>query len=161
MKTRDELIEEIHAERAAWQALLAEVGEQRMEEPGPMGDWTFKDLAAHLLAWRERTIARFETGPDGSAPPPAWPASLDGDDEINAWIHEQHRDRPLGDVLADMDRSYERLAALFTTMPEDDLMTPGRWGFEGMEATPLVDADIFGHFHEEHEPSLREWLETR
>ena len=27
-----------------------------MTEPGPMGEWTFKDLAAHLLGWRERTI---------------------------------------------------------------------------------------------------------
>lgn len=160
MKTRDNLLEQIRAERAAWDALLAEVGEDRMEEPGPMGDWTFKDLAAHLLGWRERTIARIAAGPGGSAPPP-WPASLDTDDEINAWIHEQHRDRPLRDVLADTDRSYERLAALIETMPEEDLMTPGRFGFEGMEDTALVDADFFGHLHEEHEPSIREWLRTR
>ena len=26
-----------------------------MVEPGPMGEWTFKDLAAHLLGWRDRT----------------------------------------------------------------------------------------------------------
>jgi hypothetical protein len=25
----------------------------------------------------------------------------------------------------------------------------------------LVDADFFGHLHEEHEPSLREWLQAR
>jgi hypothetical protein len=137
-----------------------------MEEPGPMGDWTFKDLAAHLLVWRERGIARFEAGPSGNVPPP-WPASMGAEDEItdwdevNAWFYEQHRDRPLRDVLADVDRSYERLAALIATMPEDDLMTPGRWGFEGMEATPLVESDFFGHYYEEHEPALREWLRTR
>lgn len=160
MKTRDDLIRQIHDERAAWNALLTEVGEDRMEEPGPMGDWTFKDLAAHLLGWREQTIQRFEAGPDGNPPKP-WPASLETDDEINAWIRDQHRDRPLRDVLADTDRSYERLADLIATMPEDDLMTPGRFGFEGMEDTALVDADLFGHLHEEHEPSIRAWLQTR
>lgn len=160
MKTRDELLQEIHNERAAWRALVDEIGEDRMEEPGPMGDWTFKDLAAHLLVWRERTLARIEAGPGGNPPTP-WPSSLDTDDEINDWIHEQHRDRPLPDVLADVDRSYERLADLIQTMPEEDLMTPGRFGFEGMEDTALVEADFFGHLHEEHEPSIRAWLQTR
>lgn len=159
MKTRDELLKEIQDEREAWNALLAEVGEGRMEEPGPMGDWTFKDLAAHLTAWRERTLARLEAGPDGDVPPTPWPASLETDDEINDWIHAQHRDRPLGDVLADADQSFERLANLIETMPEEDLMTPGR--FEWMGATPLVEADFFGHLHEEHDPSIRAWLQTR
>lgn len=127
-----------------------------------MGDWTFKDLAAHLSFWVERTIARIEAGPGGNAPTP-WPASMGSEDEIddwdevNAWIHEQHRDRPLRDVLADMDRSYERLVVLIETMPEEDLMTPGRFGFDG----PLVEGEFFGHFHDEHEPSVRDWLQTR
>jgi len=160
MKTRDELMQEIQDERAAWHALLEEVGEDRMEEPGPMGDWTFKDLAAHLMVWQERLNERIEAGPN-THPPTPWPASLETDDEINAWIYAQHRDRPLRDVLTDVDRSYERCAELIATMPEEDLMTPGRFGFEGMEETPLVELSFFGHFHEEHEPSIREWLRSR
>jgi hypothetical protein len=165
MRTRDELIQQIHAEREAWHALLEEVGEDRMEEPGPMGDWTFKDLAAHLHFWDGRTLARLAAGPDGSAPPPPWPDSFGDEDEIedwdavNAWIYEQHQERPLGDVLADAERTYERFAELIATMPEEDLMTPGR--FEGMGERALVEADFFGHLHEEHEPSLREWLQAR
>jgi hypothetical protein len=158
MKTRNDLVRQIHDERAAWQVLLVEIGEDRMEEPDPMGAWTFKDLAAHLTVWGDRLNARIEAGP-GVYPPTPWPASMDDDDEINAWIHEQHRDRPLRDILADMDRSYERLAFLIETLPEDDLMTPGRFDFMGGKA--LVDGDFFGHYHEEHEPSLRAWLQTR
>lgn len=159
MKTRDELVKQIQDEREGWQALLAEIGEDRMEEPGPMGAWTFKDLAAHLTAWRGRTLARLAAGPDGDVPPAPWPASLETDDDINDWIHAQHRDQPLGDVLADADQSFERLANLIETMPEEDLMTPGR--FEWMGSRPLVELEFFGHLHEEHEPSIREWLQTR
>ena len=96
MKTRDELVEDIHAEHAAWQALLAEVGVDRMEEPGPMGDWTFKDLAAHLTFWGEWTNIWIEAGPGGNPSRP-WPASMGTEEEItdfsevNAWIREQHR----------------------------------------------------------------------
>jgi uncharacterized protein (TIGR03083 family) len=158
MKTRDDLIRHINDERAGWRALLAEVGEERMEEPGPMGDWTFKDLSAHLLGWRDRTLDLIEAGPGGNPPTP-WPASMDTDDEINAWIHEQHRDRPLADVLADTDRSYERLATQVAAMSDEDLLTPGR--FEWMGGRALVEGDFFGHLHEEHDPSIREWLQSR
>ncbi len=69
--TKDELLASIEGERDAWNALVSEVGEGRMEEPGPMGAWTFKDLAAHLTGWRERTIGRIEAaGRSEPEPPP-------------------------------------------------------------------------------------------
>jgi uncharacterized protein (TIGR03083 family) len=158
MTTRAELLQTIERERAAWRALLAEIGEERMQEPGPMGAWTFKDLTAHLLAWDERLLARIEAGPDGTPAPAPRPASLEGDDAINAWIQAHYRDRPLRDVLADMDGSYARLAALIEAMPEDQLLTPGRFDF--MEGRALVEGAFFGHLHEEHEPAIRAWLQT-
>jgi hypothetical protein len=153
--TKDELLARIGAEHEGWRALVTEVGEGRMEQPGPMGEWTFKDMAAHLSGWRERTIRRLEAGP-GVEPPMPWPANLDDDDEINDWIHEQNRARPLGDVLTDADASYDRLAAAIAALPEADVTTPGR--FAWAEGIALADADFFGHLHEEHEPSLRAWL---
>ena len=52
-------------------------------------------------------------------PPNPWPAELgdEEDDPINAWIHERTRDRPLRDVLADVDRSYERYASAVAALP--------------------------------------------
>jgi hypothetical protein len=158
MATRAELLQTIERERAAWQALLAEVGEGRMQEPGPMGAWSFKDLTAHLLAWDARLLARIEAGPDGTPAPAPWPASLEGDDAINAWIQAHYCERPLRAVLAEMDRSYERFAALIEAMPEDELLTPGRFDF--MEGRALVEGEFFGHLHEEHEPAIRAWLQT-
>ena len=155
VRTKDDLLAQIQAEHANWRALVAEVGEERMEQPGPMGDWTFKDLAAHLTGWRERTIRRLEAGPDREPPIP-WPSHLTDDDEINQWIYEQNRDRPLREVLAEADASYQRLAAAVAALPEEDLTTPGR--FAWMEGKPLVDGDFFGHLHEEHEPDIRAWL---
>lgn len=29
-------------------------------QPGPIGEWTFGELAGHLLGWRNRTLARLE-----------------------------------------------------------------------------------------------------
>ena len=91
-----------------------------MTEPGPMGPWTFKDLAAHLLGWRERTIDRLEAAADGrEAPAPAWPSELDDDDSINAWIQARSDARSVRAVLDDVDRSYDRLADAIAALPED------------------------------------------
>ncbi len=56
--TKADALAAIDAEREIWRQLVAEVGDDRMEEPGPMGAWTFKDLAAHLTGWRQHSIAR-------------------------------------------------------------------------------------------------------
>lgn len=159
---RANVIENIQAERAWWAHLVAGVGEDRMAEPGPMGEWTFKDLASHLLGWRERTIARLEAAADGREEPPnPWPAELgdEEDDPINAWIHERTRDRPLRDVLDDIDRSYERLASAVAALPED--LVTRRDAFPWLDGEALADAELFGHLHDEHEPALRAWLDGR
>jgi hypothetical protein len=152
----------IDHERESWDALLAEVGEERMLVPGPMGEWSFKDLIAHLMGWRERGLQRLEAAAQGQPePPPAWPAHLESDDEINAWIHEANRDRPLADVVADSRRSYARLAEIVRSLPDEALTDPASFPWlEGQAlGEAIVDGAWFGHLHEEHEPTIRQWLQ--
>src|SRR3712207_2339708 len=155
MTTREELLRRIETERGQWRALVEEIGEERMDQPGPMGTWSFKDLAAHLTGWRERTIRRLEA-PPGAEPPTPWPADLNDDDAINRWIYERNRDRPLREVLSEADQSFARLAVAVGALPEADLSTPGR--FAWMDGRAVADGDFFGHFHEEHEDAVRAWL---
>ena len=157
---RASAIDRIERERAFWSDLVDEVGTDRMEEPGPMGDWTFRDLTVHLLGWRDRTLARLEAARHGrDDPPPPWPADLQDDDRINDWIQERGRERPVQDVLADMDRSFTRLAAVVAALPDDLLTRRGALPQFGDE--PLTEVDLFGHLHDEHLPSIRAWLDTR
>jgi len=157
---KDRVLGKIEEERALWRDLVEQVGMDRMEEPGPMGDWSFKDLASHLLGWRNRSIGRYEAAAAGRPEPtPAWPRELDDDDEINAWFHERDASRPAREVLDDVDRSYERLAAAIDSLPTE--MVVGRDVFPWLEGASIAEVDLFGHLHEEHEPSIREWLATR
>ena len=147
-------------EREVWRSLVDEVGVARMTEPGPMGPWSFKDLAAHLLGWRDRTIARLEAAADGrETPGPAWPGELDDDDSINAWIQARSDARSVRAVLDDVDRSYERLANAIAALPEDHVTR--RDVFPWLEGESLAETDLFGHLHDEHMPSIRAWLASR
>ncbi len=155
---REALVEAIGGVRERWRRLVADVGPTRLEEPGAMGEWTFKDVAAHLTAWRRRTVVRLEAAARGEAePPPPWPADLvDGpDDPINAWIHERTKDRPASELLADADAVYEDFIAAVRALPIDIATDPKR--FPWLVGQALVDADFGGHLGE-HEPDVRRWL---
>ena len=143
-----------------WRDLVAEVGREHMTEPGPMGEWSFKDLAAHLAAWRNYRIPMVEAAGRGEpSPAPPWPAQLAEDDydAINAWLQERDQDRTLDDVLADYDRSFDRLAAALEALPESVAHDPDGLPWMGGEAA--VDADFTEHLHEEHMPAIRAWLD--
>jgi hypothetical protein len=157
---RRALIARVEALRGRWRQLVADVGPDRAELPGPMGDWTFKDVATHLTAWRRRTIDRLEAARRGDPEPRLrWPAELgeDEDDPINAWIHERTTSRALPDVLAEADRTYGDFIAAIEALPLRDAIDPGR--FPWLDRLALVDSD-FGDHLAEHEPDVRGWLAT-
>ncbi len=133
-----------------------------MLEPGPMGEWTFKDMAAHLAAWRNARIPMVEAiAKARPLPPSPWPGGLGEDDYdlINAAFQARDRDRPLDEVLADYDSSFERLAAAIESLPEELAHDPN--GLPWADGTPAVDIDWTEHLHDEHLPDARAWLETR
>jgi hypothetical protein len=162
MPTKGEVIAAINREREAWETLLVEVGEARMLEPGAMGEWTFKDLVAHITGWRARSLRRLEAVANGQPEPdPVWPANRVTDDEINDWIHEVNKDRLLGEVIGESRESYARLTEIVQMLPDDALTDPDR--FPWLEGTPLglvlVSGEFFSHLHQEHEPEIRRWLQ--
>jgi hypothetical protein len=155
---RAELVDRIEAIRDHWRQLVTEVGEDRMRLPGPMGEWTFKDLASHLTAWRRRTIGRLEAAGRGEPKPPSpWPVELgeDEDDPINAWIHEHTKDDPLPRVLAEADAAYEAVLAAVRALP---LEVAAR-ELESYVEAEADDGHPYGHLGT-HEVDVRRWLDA-
>jgi hypothetical protein len=156
--TKAQLIDELKAEQARWEALLADIGEAHMTQPEVAGGWSIKDIVAHLTGWRRRTVARFQSvlRHESSFSPP-WPPNLETDDEINAWIYAANRNKALADVLQESRDVFQQLVDTLDAFPETELVDPRRFGFTEDDA-PSGKA-FFAHFHEEHEPDMRAWLE--
>lgn len=158
--SKAQLLTDLDAEQAGWEALLAEIGAEHMEQPGVAGEWSIKDIVAHMTGWRRRTVGRFQAAlRHEPPPPPPWPAELQTDDDtdqINAWIYAAARDQPLADVLRDSRAVYDQLVATFVAFPEADLHDPAN--FPWLEGETWNGAVLFGHFHEEHEADMRAWL---
>jgi hypothetical protein len=159
--SKKRLLAEMQSEQATWLALLDEIGEENMTQPEVAGGWSIKDIVAHITGWRRRTVLRFRATLDPTVDmTPYWPAELDEDDEvdeINAWIYKANRDRPLADVLNDSREVFQQLVAAVDALSDEQLNDPQR--FSWLESERLTGAFIFGHFHEEHEPDMRAWLD--
>jgi hypothetical protein len=159
--TKTSVLKAIDAEHADWEALVAEVGLERMEDQAFAAGWTFKDIVAHLMGWRMRTVERLEAAARGEPdPPPPWPPNLEEDDEINAWIYEREKNRPLPDVVQTASTSFERLRNAIDALPDEALTDPNWFPWlDGDAIGPyFVDRSFFGHLHDEHEPDIRAWL---
>ncbi len=158
MRTQAEQIAALRADQEFWRALAAEVGPARYAQPGPMGEWSFADMAGHLTGWRERTINRVLAVARGEPEPaPPWPADLDADDDVdkvNDWIREQHAGRAPERLVAEYDASYERLIEALETVPAHLQRAVVEWADQ-----PLVEVDFTGHLHEEHVEPVRAWLD--
>jgi hypothetical protein len=158
--TKAALIAELNQEYRQWEDLLAEIGEARMDQAGVAGPWSVKDIVAHLTGWRRRTVNRFRAALRGEPEPPSpWPAHLQSDDEINAWIYNTNRERSVGEVLDESRQVFHELLAAIEAFPEVELLDSQR--FPWLEGEPLTGATFFAHFHEEHEPDLRAWLKRQ
>jgi hypothetical protein len=157
MRTKAEAVAALRADQQFWRDLAARVGPSRYAEPGPMGEWSFGDMAGHLVGWRNRTINRLEAfANDQPEPPNPWPAELEGDDDaVNDWIHAEHAGRSAEQLVADYDGSYDRMIAALERTPDAKLTDPD--ALEWVDGA-LVDADFTDHLHEEHVPSVEAWL---
>jgi hypothetical protein len=156
---KSEFLDGLREENRQWKALLEQIGEARMDQPGVAADWSIKDIVAHLTGWRRRTVARLQAAQRGEGEPaPYWPAHLQTDDEINAWIYEANRGRSVREVLDDSDHVFQQLLAAVEGLPDEVLSDPARH-LPWLEAESITPGDFFGHFHEEHEPDMRAWLE--
>lgn len=155
-----DLAARFRADRGTWRALVARVPPTRTDEPGAMGDWTFKDTVSHLAAWRDRTVGRLEAAVRGDPRPGnTWPDGLTDDDPINAWFRDQAASRSLPGLLAEYDASFERMAVAVAALPASanpvESETPGyyRWN----DANGPLESDFFGHLAG-HIADVEAWL---
>jgi hypothetical protein len=155
--SKAQLLDDLRQEQAGFEALLDEIGDERMTQlVAP--NWSLKDIVAHLTGWRIRSVARFQAAlrhePQPAAP---WPSHLQTDDEINAWIYAANRDKSAADVRRESRETFDQLVETLAAFPDTDLHDPAN--FPWLEGETWNGAAFFGHFHDEHEADMRAALD--
>ncbi|MCC6602985.1 MAG: ClbS/DfsB family four-helix bundle protein [Anaerolineae bacterium] len=162
---KSELLDWLQAEHQQWQALLKQIDPGHMEQVGVTTHWSIKDLIAHLIPDAVRCIDQLQAiqRHDAETPPPPWPAHLQNDDEINAWIYETNQARSVDHILEELEQTFQQLFTLVKELPEDVqietvLQGDRSYYFVLSGEQRLQPGYIFDHFHDDHEQDVRAWL---
>ena len=149
------VLDALRTERAKWDSVLEQVGEERMMQTGVEGDWTVKDIIAHVT-WYEREMVQVFRN-----------RALIGSDlwnlpthERNAAIFEQEHERPLAEVLAESRQAYRELIQAIESLSDEDLNDPQRFAEMPDEWVPwqVLASNSWEHYPD-HVATIRAWLE--
>jgi hypothetical protein len=158
---KSELLNWLQEEYEQWEAFLDQIGPARMDQPGVNGDWSMKDIVAHLTGWNRRLVDRLQAAQRGEPePPPHWPAHLEVEDDINAWLYESNRGRSVRTVLDETHQVFQQLLAVIEGFPDDvrvEHIEP-EFYLLWVGDERFLTGEFFNHFHDDHEPDIRAWL---
>jgi len=152
------LLGKLQAGYNTFEALLANLNENQMTTPGVNGVWSIKDNLAHLSAWHGRQLDMLEGVRRGEEPASRFTPGL-SEDEINERIYQEHKDRPLPEVLTAFHSSYQQLIAAVQAMTDEELNKPISW----LNDRPIwlwVAGNTYDHY-EEHAGFIRNWLASQ
>jgi len=158
---KSELLNWLQEEYQQWEAFLDQIGPTRMDQPGVAGSWSIKDIVAHLTGWNRKLVADLQAAQRNEPkPPPPWPAHLQSEDEINAWIYESNQGRPVRELLDETHQVHQQLLTVIEGLPDNvriETIEPS-YHLVWIDDQRFPAGEFFDHFHDDHEPDVRAWL---
>jgi hypothetical protein len=122
--TKDAILDRLHDEYEALASVLDKLTVEQMIEPDVVGEWSVKDLIAHLVYWNRLPVQEIEAALNG-VDPSTLLDRVDDDttegsrvDAINAKVVEESYNDSVGDVMANFAHSYQLLLQTVMNLPE-------------------------------------------
>ncbi len=141
------ILEQIRATHQPLEALLASLSESQLTQRGVNGDWSVKDMLAHITWWEQHLLRRLRTGQEDLYGDGVDPKSAT--DRANAEVFAANQSRPLADVLAEFAASYRETLTTLEGMPEEELAQGA--------IQEAIAWDTFRHYPE-HTEMLQAWI---
>lgn len=123
--SKDQLLEQAQQRYTILQTEVAKLSPEEIVESGTVGEWSVKDVLAHLLAWHQMVLAWHRAGKRGEVPiTPSEKYTWREIPALNQEIYETHRDWPLDKVSADFAASHQEVMQEIEALSNDELFTP-------------------------------------
>ena len=130
--TKAELLADIQDARQKMEKKYGGLTPAQMVCPCSMGDWSVKDILAHLVDWEQRFIVWYQAGLKGETPQTPAPGKTWRDlPEINHQGYLAHRNESLEEVLANSTSSYDQIMTLVYGMTEEEIFSPKVYPWTG------------------------------
>jgi Mycothiol maleylpyruvate isomerase N-terminal domain len=114
--SKQEFLERVRAGRAQLNAAIGGLTEDQLSHEIVAGEWTAKDVLAHLAAWQGEARLAAERVARGE---PCGPLVEESIDEWNRRRVEERRRLPLVDVIQEFNDAYDAVMASLARCPDD------------------------------------------
>jgi len=141
--SKTQFIDSLRQGRLAWDALLSQLDESQLTQPGVCAEWSVKDIIAHITWFEGEMVgllqARAMVGSD------LWNLPTD---QRNAAIYAQNMSRLLEDVLSETGQVHAELLEALEALPEEYLTDPAL--FPGMppdwQPWEIIAGNSYDHY---------------
>jgi hypothetical protein len=147
--TKAQLLKDIRTERRKLEKALQGIADSDMVKAPAAGEWSGKDILAHVAYWEQFFLQRYRTGLRGEKQVmPEWsqPGVID---TINKEVYERNLNRKLSDVKKEFQASYEVILKVVKEIPEEDMFAASKYDWTGKNTlADYITGNTSGHYAE-------------
>ena len=143
----ERLLRSIDTAWTAFKESYAGLPDARLLEPGVVGDWSVKDVLAHVTTWEDEALKYLPVIVGGGRPPRY--VTYGGIDAFNAHMTERKRGLSLADVRRQLEKTHRRLVDFIQGAPDDQFTREPRF-------RRRLRLDTYSHYPQ-HAEAIREW----
>jgi hypothetical protein len=146
--SNDKLLTLIATTWTALQSSYTGLTPEQLQQPGVSGDWSIKDILAHVTTWEAEALEHLPHMARGEKNP-SYRRLYGGIDAFNELMTARKRELPLDEVLRQLDETHARLVAYVAAAPDEQFAPKNRCrarlGWDSHKHYPL------------HAQAIREW----
>jgi hypothetical protein len=160
-RSKLEMIQKLQAERKRLEQNFSHLSHEQLLIPNVVGKWSIKDVLAHLAHWESKMPVWMEAarkGEDVSTPDEGltWKQL----NIFNERVYQAHRDQTLAEVLQYFHNTHHEFMAMVEAMPEDEMLTPGKYAFIG-KGTVYDWLNAYAAHDRWAKTHIRKWMKTQ
>jgi len=145
---RRHLLQRLDTAWGAFEESYAGLSDAQLMKPGVTGDWSVRDILAHVTTWEEEALTHLPLILEGGTPP-RYSVRYGGIDAFNARMTEQKASLSLAAVRRQLDETHRRLIDFVRRAPDDQLRRESRF-------RRRLRLDAYGHYPQ-HAEAIRQW----
>ncbi len=147
---KQQVIDKLDAAYRDFTGSYAGLSDEQMLAPGVTGDWSVKDIIAHVTWWEEEALKHLPGILQGIRPP-RYSVTYGGIDAFNARMTAQHQALSLAEARRQAEDTHRRLVEYLHAVPEEHFTTETRF-------RRRLKLDTYSHYPI-HTAAVRAWRE--
>lgn len=160
-KTKEQLLSQSQGNFEQLFALIEPLSPPERIKPGVNGEWSIKDVLAHLTAWHQMYFIWYKEGMKGIKPEmPAPGYSWKTTPQLNEKMFHEHRDQSYETVVADLNSSHERIMEIIEGHSEEELFTKKMYKWTGSTSLGSYTISASSSHYQWAIDLIKKWVKT-